>query len=129
MVRQLLKKSCKRCGRPFFTYELDKTFCNDICEARFKYDEHFGVEDYLKENSTYCENCNELIELKGVKSRRFCNEYCKKQFDKKQRSIASEGKPKKKGKGLPYEVLNMIEEKKRVFGDHDWLYKRNRDKI
>ncbi len=129
MVRRLLKKSCKRCGKPFFTYELEKIFCNDTCESRFKYDEHFGYKDYLKENPCYCENCNEFLDIKGAKIQKFCDERCKKQFDKKQRAIASEGKPKKKIKGIPYEVLNMIEEKKRVFGDHEWMYKKNRDKI
>jgi hypothetical protein len=130
MVRHLIKKACKRCGKPFLTYELDKIFCADTCEGRFKYEEHFGIKDNLKENFTYCENCNDALDLKGIKSQRFCNDYCKKQFAKKQRSIESEKNPKKKIKGrIPYEVLNMIEEKKRVFGDHEWLYKINRDKI
>jgi hypothetical protein len=129
MVRQVLKKACGRCGKPFFTYELEKTFCTNTCEVRFKYDKHFQIKDYLKKNTNYCENCNEFLDIKGSVTMRFCDEHCKRQFDKKQRAIASEGKPKQKKKGIPYEVLNMIEEKKRVFDDHDWLYKKNRDRI
>jgi len=31
---KLLKKNCAFCNKPFLTYELDKFYCNDVCQTR-----------------------------------------------------------------------------------------------
>lgn len=136
MAPQTLKKNCKKCGKAFFTYDVDKIYCTSDCEVKFKYNEHFGYEHKNKINETNCEQCGDLLGTRrGVKTR-FCNEFCKRLNGKEERakkslenSLKDSDKPKKKVKRLPYEVLNKIAEKKRVFEDHSWLYKTNRDRI
>ncbi len=136
MAPQTLKKNCKKCGKAFFTYELDKIYCTSTCEAQFKYNEHFGYQDKHKLNETNCDQCGDLLSVRGSVKMRFCNEFCKKQFDKEARAkksmekkLQETEKPKHKGKRLPYDVLNKMAEKKRVFEDHGWLYQNNRDRI
>lgn len=136
MSPQTLKKNCKKCGKAFFTYEVDKIYCTSDCEAKFKYNEHFGYEDHHKLNETNCEQCGDLLSVRGRIKMRFCNDMCKKQHAKEERakisfkkSLEESGKPKKHGRRLPYEVLNKIAEKRRVFDDHEWMYRTNRERI
>lgn len=132
MAPQILKKNCGKCGKAFFTYETDKQYCTQMCEAQFKYNEHFGLKDKHKLNETNCEQCGDLLQIRGSVKMRFCDEYCKRQHGKEVRakkSLETSDKPRKHGRLLPYNVLNKMAEKKRVFEDHDWMYRNNSNKI
>jgi len=131
MPPPVLKKSCKRCGKPFFTYENDLEFCNDDCRAKYDYSIKLNKPELLKVNSSNCAYCREPIDLRGKCTQKFCNSLCRKNFkNKESRDKRSKNpKPKGTGKKLSYEELNRRAEYNRVFDDHDWIYRQNRNKI
>src|SRR3954462_1008624 len=108
MPPQTLKNSCDYCGKSYLTYEADKIFCNSTCEGKFKYNKHFRLIDRRPITETNCEQCGELLSIRGVREWKFCNELCRKQNKKDERakkSMESPTKTKKPVKRLPYEVL------------------------
>jgi hypothetical protein len=138
MAPSLLNKYCKRCEKSFFTYDDTMIFCNHTCEGRYKYFERYPKQDKSKIKEGNCYYCKEPIKRRGVAHLKFCNEHCKKKFinqENRKRSLSnpktalegSLGNPKRKK--VSYDELNRREEHKRVFEDHSWLYRHNRDKI
>lgn len=131
MAFTVLKKICPHCGKSFLTREEDMVYCNTLCEARKKYNEHFGFKEHKKISAT-CAFCGDEVRStrSGVKknANKFCTAQCRKGYAKRQRDIESNSKDKKphvQGNKLPLEVLNKIEEKKRVFDDkHAYWYTR-----
>ena len=131
MAPSLLNKYCKRCEKSFFTYDDSMVFCNHTCEVRYKYYEKFPNQDKSKIKEGNCHYCKEQIIRRGVTHLKFCNEHCKKKFVNQENRKRSLGNPKtaSKRKKVSYEELNRRAEHKRVFEDHSWLYRHNRDKI
>jgi len=135
MAPKLLKTNCKFCLRPFFTYEAEKIFCNHKCELKIKRDE-FREKKGLKiietkVHESHCLYCNELIIIADAQGRprKWCGEICRKLDGKKARAEISNKTDKKKVNLLPYDVLNKIAEKKRVFDDCKYRYQYNRPRI
>lgn len=129
MPRDLFKRNCEHCGKNFLTYEKDKVFCKSTCEGRHHYNEMLG-KDQPKKTLNYCAHCgDEVHSPQGVsKGNRFCNSICRKEFGKKELILVANARPmKKRGakRALPYEVLNKIAEKERVFDEkHAFWYIR-----
>lgn len=86
-MSQLLKKICKNCGRPFFTREKDKLFCEIKCEDFFKdgikilYNPESGSVSFLNTNRK-CKNCGKILEQRlkenkfNFEIRKFCSVSC-----------------------------------------------------
>lgn len=134
MPIQVLKKCCERCGKAFFTYENDKNFCNSNCEAKFKYAQHFNIDEKLIEHDSVCAFCHEEIHTKGRNKSKFCNKKCERGFlnqQSRQKTIDKSLKEtdKQKKKSISYDELNRRAEWKRVNDDESWMYKRNRERI
>lgn len=128
MVRPVIKKCCPKCDRVFFTKDTEMTFCSTTCEVKKKYNDQIGKitsHPHLK----HCMVCGEL------NSRKVCSKKCEsvlrreKTLKNNKELFLKSGEKYKNRKLLPYEVLNKIAEKRRVFDD-DWChYKHQRDRI
>lgn len=136
MAPQLFKKYCAFCNKSFLTYENDKIYCNDKCINKQKYRDLAYKNDwkikYCQVKESRCEACSEIISVNDGRgrSRKWCNDACRKLAAKRKRMAVSNVTDKKKsGHPLPYEVLNEIEEKKRVFVDSKYRYQYNRPRI
>lgn len=132
MPPEVLRKNCTHCGKVFLTHDEEMEFCNSTCKHRQKYNEHFGLRQ-PKRISVSCTFCGEEIRTvprrQGKEENRFCNSQCRRGYDKRQRDAESNSKEKKSRtdhiKKIPYEVLEKMEEKKRVFDDrHAYWYTR-----
>lgn len=124
-----VKKQCERCNKPFLTKELDKKYCTDVCEKKHQYFLITGRKDKIKQCYRNCKQCGEI----SPHNSHFCNENCRRLFKKnkrisKNKELFVEDK-KKNIKKLPYDVLNKIEEKKRIFDDSWWHYNKNYQRI
>lgn len=86
-MSQLLKKNCKNCGRPFFTREKDRLFCELRCQEFFKdgikvcyRPESINV-SFLNTNKR-CKNCGKILEQRPKENksnfelRKFCSVSC-----------------------------------------------------
>ena len=126
----VLKKNCLRCDNVFLTYENDKEFCTMDCENKHKYKRHFDLKDCAMEReSKTCAFCHENSGM-----HKFCNKQCTNAYYNAQRTLvrSKENFLKEKKKPLhriPYEVLNQMEEKRRLRRDDKWLYRNNRERI
>lgn len=124
-----IKKECKRCQKPFLTKNKELEFCNTECESKYKYAQHFKITEKAKFPTGNCKQCGETT----FQHNHYCNEHCKKLFAKNKRIAKNKEifvKDKKSNlKRLPYDVLNQIEEKKRIFDDSWWNYNRNYERI
>lgn len=125
-----LKKHCERCNKPFLTKDLKMTYCNVDCENKDRYYKHFNLKDPKRLVESICIQCGEISSSNGAY---FCTKHCEKAYNHKKKVESSKddfiADRKQHRHRLPYEVLNQIEEKKRVFDDSWWRYKINREKI
>jgi hypothetical protein len=129
MSISVLKKNCKRCNKSFLTREEDMIYCNTDCEMKNKYYAHLNKKDPIKKVQNLCAYCGDICTYQG----KFCNKFCSKNFEIEKKTQRSKedflNEKKKPTHRLPYEVLNKMEEKKRVFEDSWWNYNRNRERI
>jgi len=132
MPPTVLRKNCTHCGKVFLTYNEEMEFCKTTCQHRHKYNDHFGFKQ-PKQVSVPCVFCGEDVRIPNgggsTGKNRFCNSQCRKGHEKRVRSAESNLKTKKPNRGnpnkMPYEVLEKIEERKRVFDDkHAYWYTR-----
>lgn len=127
MPHPVTKKNCKKCNTVFLTRDKDLEYCNSDCQHRQAYEEHFNVKKFSSRKTQPCWNCGDESTSK------FCNNHCLLAYDKKQ-TLKNNKKvfladKRKNCKLLPYDVLNKIEEKKRVFDDSWWHYNKKRERI
>lgn len=127
MARQLHKKYCQRCNRSYLTYEENLLFCNSDCEHKYTYEKIRGFDPNLTKKQNICACCGDECTAK------FCNTLCRNTFLRKKTTKNSQetfkADKKKNCHKLPYDVLNKIAEKKRIFEDSWWNYNTNHNRI
>lgn len=131
MAPAVLRKNCTHCGKVFLTHQDDMEFCNSTCKHRHKYNDHFGFKQ-PKQVDVACAFCGDAVRIPNggnEKRQRFCNNQCYRGYQKRQRDAESNVKEKKPNPGnpnkLPFEVIEKIEERRRVFDDkHAYWYTR-----
>ena len=127
MAPQKLKKNCEYCSKAFFTYNPEMKFCNTDHEDKHEFNKKYYKNQKYYLNQYPCKQCGELSSAED-----FCNEHCKRNYRKDQTTKRSKEtflKEKQNGKRLSYDVLNKMEEKKRVFEERWWNYNRCRERI
>lgn len=133
MPPNLNENQCPYCLKKFFTYETDKKYCNDECKAHEIYDSRYYDSKNIRERVANKNKIQRCIECGSeTLNRKLCSHSCKTIYEKKMKKQIRDSLPKtepKKRHKLPYEVLNMIAEKKRIMEDSASLYRRNREKI
>lgn len=127
MAPKLIRKQCPWCKRVFNTYDLNMEFCSTVCQGKQEYVKS-GLPDPPKQPKEFtCLLCNR------PSSSSYCSFECKRLA-----SRVPEEKRKERGgrinkNPLPYDVLNKIEERKRVldekFAENFIRYGRLKDRI
>lgn len=127
MAPQKLKKNCEYCNKAFFTFDTEMKFCNTDHKGKYEYNEKFNIIQKYYSNTHPCKQCGELSTAKN-----FCNKHCERNYGKDQTTKRSKQtflREKSTRKLLPYDVLNKMAEKKRVFEERWWNYNKCRERI
>ncbi len=133
MPPTLYQKQCPYCLKKFKTFESEKEYCNDECKAHEIYDSRYYDKKNIKQRVANRKLIQKCIECGGeTLNRKICSHDCRtiywKRMEKQRKDALPKIEPKKRRK-LPYEVLNMIAEKKRIMEDSASLYRINRERI
>ncbi len=77
MPPKLIFKHCLRCYQPYNTYDEDKNYCTDSCEATHKRitDRPVHQSNQMKGPDRKCPWCNKLFTY-SVKNKRYCDATC-----------------------------------------------------
>lgn len=77
MAPKLIFKHCLRCNQPYNTYDEDKTYCTDSCEATHKRiaERPPHQSNHIKGTDSRCPWCNKLFTY-SKKNKRYCDAAC-----------------------------------------------------